>query len=67
MQRPCHNHRVCSMQEERRECATAILEGIEAGWLKPVVGLEYPLEKVAQAHEDIIHSSGARGKMVLLP
>ncbi|KAI1236933.1 hypothetical protein IHE44_0015193, partial [Lamprotornis superbus] len=53
-------------EEERRECATAILDGIEAGWLKPVVGLEYPLEKVAQAHEDIIHSSGARGKMVLL-
>ncbi|XP_062353662.1 quinone oxidoreductase isoform X2 [Cinclus cinclus] len=54
-------------EEERRECATAILDGIEAGWLKPVVGLEYPLEKVAQAHEDIICSSGARGKMVLLP
>ncbi|XP_041325361.1 quinone oxidoreductase isoform X2 [Pyrgilauda ruficollis] len=53
-------------EEERRECATAVLDGIEAGWLKPVVGLEYPLEKVAKAHEDIICSSGARGKMVLL-
>lgn len=66
MQRPCHEHSVCYMQEERRECATAVLDGIEAGWLKPVVGLEYPLEKVAKAHEDIICSSGARGKMVLL-
>ncbi|NXR82518.1 QOR oxidoreductase, partial [Pycnonotus jocosus] len=53
-------------EEEMRECATAVLDGIEAGWLKPVVGLEYPLEKVAQAHEDLIYSSGARGKMVLL-
>ncbi|XP_041886951.1 quinone oxidoreductase isoform X2 [Corvus kubaryi] len=53
-------------EEERHECATAVLDGIEAGWLKPVVGLEYPLEKVAKAHEDIIYSSGARGKMVLL-
>ncbi|XP_075566331.1 quinone oxidoreductase-like isoform X2 [Pelecanus crispus] len=54
-------------EEERHECATALLDGIEAGWLKPIVGSEYPLEKVAKAHEDIIHSSGARGKMVLLP
>ncbi|NXE25293.1 QOR oxidoreductase, partial [Ardeotis kori] len=54
-------------EEERRECATALLDGIEAGWLKPVVGCAYPLEKAAKAHEDIIHSSGARGKMVLLP
>ncbi|KFW79336.1 Quinone oxidoreductase, partial [Manacus vitellinus] len=53
-------------EEERHECATALLDGIEAGWLKPIVGSEYPLEKVAKAHEDIICSSGARGKMVLL-
>ncbi|NWI18119.1 QOR oxidoreductase, partial [Crypturellus soui] len=54
-------------EEERNECAAAVLDGVEAGWLKPGVGSEYPLEKVAKAHEDIIHSSGARGKMVLLP
>ncbi|KAM6327397.1 quinone oxidoreductase isoform 2-T2 [Podargus strigoides] len=54
-------------EEEMCECATAVLGGIEAGWLKPAVGSEYPLEKVVKAHEDIIHSSGARGKMVLLP
>ncbi|KFV02709.1 Quinone oxidoreductase, partial [Pterocles gutturalis] len=53
-------------EEERRECASALLDGIEAGWLKPMVGSEYPLEKAAQAHEDIIHSAGARGKMVLV-
>ncbi|NXT73291.1 QOR oxidoreductase, partial [Zapornia atra] len=53
-------------EEERRECARALLDGIEAGWLKPTVGSEYPLAEVARAHEDIIHSSGARGKMVLL-
>lgn len=48
------------------ECETALLAGIEAGWLKPVVGPEYPLEKVAKAHEHLINSSGALGKMVLL-
>ncbi|KFP30099.1 Quinone oxidoreductase, partial [Colius striatus] len=53
-------------EEEHRECATTVLDGVEAGWLKPAVGSEYPLEKVAKAHEDIIHCSGAQGKMVLL-
>ncbi|XP_069718460.1 quinone oxidoreductase-like [Phaenicophaeus curvirostris] len=52
--------------EEMHECAAALLDGIEAGWLNPIVGPEYPLEQVAKAHEDIIHGSGARGKMVLL-
>ncbi|NXN21139.1 QOR oxidoreductase, partial [Nycticryphes semicollaris] len=54
-------------EEERQECAAALLDGVESGWLKPVVGSEYPLEKVVRAHEDIIHCGGARGKMVLLP
>ncbi|KAJ7332585.1 hypothetical protein JRQ81_014765 [Phrynocephalus forsythii] len=53
-------------KEEMHECAAALLAGIEAGWLKPVVGCEYPLEKAAEAHKDIIHSQGALGKMVLL-
>ncbi|XP_019474250.1 quinone oxidoreductase isoform X2 [Meleagris gallopavo] len=59
--------RFLETEEERRECARAVLDGTESGWLKPVVGPEYPLQEVAKAHEDIIHSSGARGKMVLLP
>ncbi|NXH16131.1 QOR oxidoreductase, partial [Bucco capensis] len=53
-------------EEERQECARAVAAGTEAGWLRPAVGSEYPLEKVAEAHEDIIQCSGARGKMVLL-
>ncbi|NXP47399.1 QOR oxidoreductase, partial [Heliornis fulica] len=53
-------------EEEMRECAAAVLDGIEAGWLKPTVGSEYLLADVTKAHEDIIHGSGARGKMVLL-
>ncbi|KFU87311.1 Quinone oxidoreductase, partial [Chaetura pelagica] len=53
-------------EEEMHECAAAVLDGIEAGWLKPLVGSEYSLERVAQAHQDIMHSRGAQGKMVLL-
>ncbi|XP_043941732.1 quinone oxidoreductase [Protopterus annectens] len=52
-------------KEEREETAAAFFAGAEVGWLKPVIGPEYPLEKAAQAHEDIINSSGASGKMVL--
>ncbi|XP_048354005.1 quinone oxidoreductase [Sphaerodactylus townsendi] len=53
-------------QEELGECAASILAGIEAGWLKPAIGPEYPLKKATEAHRDIIHSQGALGKMVLV-
>lgn len=51
--------------EETRECAALLFAGMEAGWLNPVVGPKYPLEKAAEAHRDIIESPGAFGKMVL--
>lgn len=53
-------------QEETAECAAALFAGMEAGWLRPVVGPKYPLEKASQAHEDIINSHGAAGKIVLI-
>ncbi|KAF4076326.1 hypothetical protein AMELA_G00213020 [Ameiurus melas] len=53
-------------KEERAETAAALFAGMEAGWLKPVIGPEYSLDKAAQAHEDIIDSSGAFGKMILI-
>jgi len=40
----------------------ALQAGMEIGWLRPVIGLGYSLEKAAQAHENIIHSCGAMGK-----
>ncbi|XP_006775970.1 PREDICTED: quinone oxidoreductase [Myotis davidii] len=55
-----------STKEEFRQFAAALQAGMEVGWLKPVIGSQYPLEKVVQAHENIIHSSGATGKMILL-
>uniref|UniRef100_A0A2K5DLR3 Quinone oxidoreductase n=1 Tax=Aotus nancymaae TaxID=37293 RepID=A0A2K5DLR3_AOTNA len=53
-------------KEEFQQYAAALQAGMEIGWLKPVIGSQYPLEKVAQAHENIIHGSGATGKMILL-
>ena len=53
-------------QEEFQQFAAALQAGMEIGWLKPVIGPQYLLEKATQAHENIIHSSGATGKMILL-
>ncbi|XP_071377502.1 quinone oxidoreductase isoform X1 [Centroberyx affinis] len=51
--------------EEKKECGAALYAGMEAGWLRPVVGRQYPLDMAAQAHHDIIECPGAAGKMVL--
>lgn len=55
-----------STKEEFQQFAAALQAGMEIGWLKPVIGPQYLLEKATQAHENIIHSSGATGKMILL-
>ncbi|XP_074191057.1 quinone oxidoreductase isoform X2 [Rhinolophus sinicus] len=55
-----------STKEEFQQFAAVVQAGMEIGWLRPVIGSQYPLEKVAQAHKNIIHSSGATGKMILL-
>ncbi|XP_037537473.1 quinone oxidoreductase [Nematolebias whitei] len=54
-----------STPEEKKECAALLLSGMEAGWLRPVVGPHYPLDQAAQAHHDIIECPGAAGKIVL--
>lgn len=55
-----------STKEEFQQFAAALQAGMEIGWLKPVIGSQYPLEKAVQAHEDIIRGSRPPGKMVLL-
>lgn len=39
--------------------------GFQKGYLKPLLGRTYLLEEAAQAHTDIIHSSGAHGRITL--
>ncbi|XP_022069377.1 quinone oxidoreductase-like [Acanthochromis polyacanthus] len=51
--------------EETKECEEYLYSGMEAGWLRPLIGPKYKLDKAAQAHTDIIESSGATGKMIL--
>jgi NADPH2:quinone reductase len=44
----------------------ALVAGLEAGTLRPVVGRELPLSDAARAHEEVM-KPGAYGKIVLLP
>ncbi|XP_078264232.1 quinone oxidoreductase [Rhinoraja longicauda] len=50
---------------ELQETVAALLAGIEVGWLRPVVGSEFPLDQVALSHELIMQGVGAQGKMIL--
>ena len=52
-------------KEELKESHAAIQAGMEAGWLRPIVGKEFTLGQAAAAHEEIIGGSGALGKLVL--
>eukprot|EP01102_Stenamoeba_stenopodia_P017090 TRINITY_DN6076_c0_g1_i1.p1 TRINITY_DN6076_c0_g1~~TRINITY_DN6076_c0_g1_i1.p1 ORF type:complete len:348 (+),score=93.26 TRINITY_DN6076_c0_g1_i1:60-1046(+) len=54
--------------EKRAEINAAIVAGLAAGYLKPIVGERFPLADAALAHEAVInHPSGSAGKIVLLP
>ena len=52
--------------KELADAHAAIRGGAEAGWLKPIVGKQYPLSEAAAAHKEIMEGSGALGKMVLV-
>lgn len=54
-------------EEEKQEMTAAIMAGLQAGFLSPIVGREYQLSQAADSHRDIIESQGAKGKLVLIP
>ncbi|XP_072015898.1 quinone oxidoreductase-like [Amphiura filiformis] len=56
-----------STKKERREIATSIRAGIEAGWIRPHIGMEFPLEGAAFAHEELMTVNGKQGRIVLVP
>lgn len=55
-----------SSPKEHSEALAVIQAGIEAGWLRPIVGKEYKLDNTSAAHIDIISGSGALGKTVVI-
>ncbi|XP_077545800.1 quinone oxidoreductase-like isoform X2 [Haemaphysalis longicornis] len=56
-----------STPEEWQATARFVAEGLEAGWLNPVVERTYPLAGAKDAHHDIINSPGAKGHLVIDP
>ena len=52
-------------EKERKEALSAVQAGIENGWLRPIVGKSFDLEKASECHRDIIDGKGALGKSVL--
>jgi len=56
---------VCA-QEEFSEMGAFMCKGQADGWLRPVVGREYPLDQAADAHVEVIeHKTTYKGKIVL--
>lgn len=53
------------LQEEFSQISSALVTGMEKGWLSPVVGKEYAMEEIQEAHKDLIKAHGAYGKLVL--
>lgn len=56
---------MCCWQDEWTEMGNGVVKGIQDGWVKPVIDRVYPLDKVGDAHRDIIQSSGAKGNLVV--
>lgn len=53
-------------QAELSSIHAALVAGLEAGTLRPIVGKELPLAEAARAHSEIMEA-GAYGKIVLVP
>jgi NADPH2:quinone reductase len=53
-------------EAERAEVHADLGRGLADGSLKPVIGARFPLAEAPKAHEAML-SSGARGKIVLIP
>ncbi|HEY8561936.1 MAG TPA: NADPH:quinone reductase [Pyrinomonadaceae bacterium] len=51
-------------EKEMNEIHAAIFEGLEAGFLKPIVGKTFPLERAVEAHRAVLEEK-AFGKIVL--
>jgi NADPH2:quinone reductase len=45
--------------------AAHLQSSFKLGYLKPLLGRIYSLEEAAQAHTDIIHGTGAHGRITI--
>ncbi|XP_067662367.1 quinone oxidoreductase-like isoform X2 [Haliotis asinina] len=54
-----------SSDADWNEMHAAFEAGMSQGWLRPIVGKEFPLEKAAETHDLIINTKSAQGNIVL--
>jgi len=54
-------------QEQTQGMHAALIAGLEAGTLRPIVGQKFALADAPKAHEAVMQSGGSYGKIVLLP
>lgn len=58
------NHPLRRFQVEFAQFSSALVAGMEKGWLNPVVGKEYAMSEIQQAHIDLTKAHGAYDKIV---
>jgi len=56
---------VCA-QEDFNEMEAFMSRGQADGWLRPVIGREYPLHQAADAHVEVIEHKTTRGGKIVL-
>lgn len=42
------------------------LDGVQNGWISPIIGQTYALDDASGAHKDILSSKSTRGKLVFV-
>ena len=52
-------------EKQYQEIGSSLVNGIDLGWVNPVINREYNLEETQEAHRNIINSKGAKGKLVI--
>ena len=54
------------LQSDFSEMGAFMSKGQADGWLRPVIGQQYPVERAADAHVEVIeHKTTTSGKIVL--
>ncbi len=54
------------LQEEYKLIGQKLYNGMEDGWLCPLVGKEFPLQEADKAHQEVITpTGGAHGRIIL--
>ena len=54
-----------STPQDLAQAMDYVNRGLRDGWVKPVLWRSLPLEKIGDAHREILENSGAKGQFVL--